>query len=346
MIAFLRHLFGWILSSFGSRKNLALENLALRQQLLASHRKRPRRRLSVTHKLFWVVLRRFWSGWQKPLVLVTPRSVIEWHRAGFRLYWKCLSRARRLGGRKPLATEIRALIFRMAAENPTWGAPRIHGELLKLGCQVSEPTVSRWLQRAPRSPDVAKRWLTFLRNHREAIAAMDFFTVPTLTFGILYCFFVIAHERRKILAFNVTRYPSALWIVQQMREAWPYAQAQKFLLFDRDAKFGDAVVCVAKDLGSEPVRTAFHSPWQNGVAERWVGSCRRDLLDHVIVLNERHLKRLMTEYVRYYHQDRTHLGLAKDTPVSRPVTICSAAGSQIRSLSRLGGLHHRYAVAA
>jgi len=131
-----------------------------------------------------------------------------------------------------------------------------------------------------------------------------------------------------------------------MREAWPYAQAQKFLLFDRDAKFGDAVVCVAKALGSEPVRTAFRSPWQNGVAERWVGSCRRDLLDHVIVLNERHLKRLMTEYVRYYHEDRTHLGLAKDTPVSRPVTIGSAAGSKIHSLSRLGGLHHRYAVAA
>jgi hypothetical protein len=177
MIVFLRHLFGWILSTFGSRKNLALENLALRQQLLALHSKRPRRRFSMTQKLFWVVLRRFWSGWQKPLVLVTPRTVIEWHRAGFRLYWKYLSRARRLAGRKPLAKEIRALIFRMAAENPTWGAPRIHGELLKLGFKVSEPTVSRWLQRVPRSPDLAKRWLTFLRNHREAIAAMDFFTV-------------------------------------------------------------------------------------------------------------------------------------------------------------------------
>jgi putative transposase len=346
MIAFLRHLFGWILSTCGSRKSLALENLALRQQMLALHSERPRRRFSTTKKLFWVVLRRFWSGWQKPLVLVTPRTVIEWHRIGFRLYWKCLSRARRLGGRKPLAKEIRALIFRMAAENPTWGAPRIHGELLKLGCKVSEPTVSRWLQRVPRGPDVAKRWLTFLRNHRQAIAAMDFFTVPTLTFGVLYCFFVIAHERRRILTCNVTPYPSALWIVQQMRQAWPYAQAQKFLLFDRDSKFGDAVVCVAKGLGSNPVRTAFRSPWQNGVAERWVGSCRRDVLDHVIVLNERHLKRLMTEYVRYYHQDRTHLGLAKDTPASRPITICSAAGSQIHSLPRLGGLHHRYAVAA
>jgi putative transposase len=346
MIASLRHLFGWILSTLGSRKDLVLENLALRQQLLALRTKRPRRRLSTTQKLFWVVLRRLWSGWQKPLLLVTPRTVIEWHRAGFRLYWKWLSKTRKLGGRKPLSKEIRTLIFRMAAENPTWGAPRIHGELLKLGFKVSEPTVSRWLQRVPRSPDVGRRWLTFLRNHREAIAAMDFFTVPTITFGVLYCFFVIGHDRRKILRFNVTSYPSALWIVQQMREAWPYAQAPRFLLFDHDAKFGNHVVCAAKDLGSRPVRTAFRSPWQNGVAERWVGSCRRDLLDHVIVLNERHLKRLMAEYVCYYHEDRTHLGLAKDTPTGRAAASRPAVEGKIESIPRLGGLHHRYASAA
>ena len=245
-----------------------------------------------------------------------------------------------------MSKEIRDLIFRMVAENPTWGAPRIHGELLKLGFDLSETTVSRWLRRAPRVPDPAKRWLTFLRNHREAMAAMDFFTVPTLTFGILYCFFVIGHDRRKILGFNVTRNPSALWIAQQMREAWPYTPAHRFLLFDRDSKFGSDVVSVVKDMGSQPTRTAFRSPWQNGVAERWVGSCRRDLLDHVIVLNERHLKRLMAEYVRYYHEDRTHLGLAKDTPAGRPVAIRSAVGSRIQSCPRLGGLHHRYVVAA
>jgi transposase InsO family protein len=196
-----------------------------------------------------------------------------------------------------------------------------------------------------KTPDPAHRWLAFLRNHRDAIAAMDFFTVPTLTFGVLYCFFVIGHDRRKILRCNVTRNPNALWIVQQMREAWPYAAAHRFLLFDHDSKFGNDVVSCAKDMGSEPVRTAFRSPWQNGVAERWVGSCRRDLLDHVIVLNERHLKRLMSEYVRYYHEDRTHLGLAKDAPTGRPVAIRSA-GNRIQSFSRLGGLHHRYVVAA
>jgi putative transposase len=229
------------------------------------------------HKLFWVVLRRLWSGWKRPLILVTPRTVIGWHRAGFRLYWKWLSRAKQMGGRKPVTKEVRALIFRMAAENPTWGAPRIHGELLKLGSDISEPTVSRWLRRAPRNLDPAKRWLTFLRNHREAIAAKDFFTVPTITFGVLYCFFVIGHDRRKILRFSVTRNPSALWIVQQMREAWPYATARTFLLFDRDSKFGYEVLSAARAIGAQPIRTAFRSPWQNGVAERWVGSCRRDL---------------------------------------------------------------------
>jgi len=252
-----------------------------------------------------------------------------------------------MGGRKRLSNEIRALIFRMVAENPTWGAPRIHGELLKLGFDLSEATVSRWLRQAPRTPDPAKRWLTFLRNHRGAIAAMDFFTVPTLTFGVLYCFFVIGHDRRRILRFNVTRNPNALWIVQQMREAWPYTPAHKFLVFDHDSKFGHDVVSFVRDMGSRPTRTAFRSPWQNGVAERWVGSCRRDLLDHVVILNERHLKRLMAEYVRYYHEDRTHLGLAKDTPpAGRPIVACSSVGSKIQSFPRLGGLHHRYAVAA
>lgn len=232
MIASLRHLVGWIVSAFRSREGLILENLALRQQLLALHVKRPRRQLTAAHKLFWVMLRRVWCGWKKPLILVTPRTVVHWHRVGFRLYWKWLSRAKQFGGRKPTSKEIRALIFRMAAENPTWGAPRIHGELLMLGFDLSEPTVSRWLRQAPRTPDPARRWLTFLRNHREAIAAMDFFTVPTLTFGVLFCFFIIGHGRRKILRCNVTRNPNALWIAQQMREAWPYAPAHRFLLFD------------------------------------------------------------------------------------------------------------------
>src|SRR5664280_3063278 len=191
MIVWLRHFLGWLRGAFSAREDLILENLALRQQVLALHAQRPRRRLTTSHKLFWVVLRSLWTGWKEPLILVTPRTVVGWHRAGFRLYWKWLSRARARRGRKPVSKEIRALIFQMLAENPTWGAPRIHD------FDLSEPTVSRWIRRAPRPPDLAKCWLTFLRNHREAIAAMDFFTVPTLTFGILYCFFVIGHDRRR-----------------------------------------------------------------------------------------------------------------------------------------------------
>src|SRR5262249_33587040 len=175
------HFLGWLVSTFRSREDLVLENLALRRQLLALHAQRPRTRLTALHKLLWVALRTFWSGWRKPLVLVTPRTVVNWHRAGFRLYWTWISRFRRVGGRKRVSKEVRALIFRMVAENPTWGAPRIHGELLKLGFDVSERSVSRWIPQAPRDPDPTKRWMTFLRNHREAIAAMDFFTVPDVT---------------------------------------------------------------------------------------------------------------------------------------------------------------------
>jgi transposase InsO family protein len=346
MIVWLRHLLGWVVAAFRSREDLILENLALRQQLLALHAQQPRRRLTTLHKLFWVGLRRLWAQWKKPLILVTPRTVARWHGAGFRLYWKWLSRAGPTGGRKAVSKEVRALIFQMVAENSTWGAPRIHGELLKLGFDLSETTVSRWLRRAPRPPDVAKRWLTFLRNHREAIAAMDFFTVPTFTFGILYCFFVISHDRRKILHCSVTRQPNAFWIVLQLREAWGFEPPPRFLIFDRDSKFSADVVTAVEDNGTQPVRTAFRSPWQNGVAERWVGSVRRDLLDHVIVLNERHLRRLLKDYVGYYHEDRTHLGLGKDTPGDRVAASVPPRGQKVISLPRLGGLHHRYTVAA
>jgi transposase InsO family protein len=175
---------------------------------------------------------------------------------------------------------------------------------------------------------------------------MDFFTVPTLTFGVLYCFFVIGHDRRRILRFGITRHPSSEWVSQQLRENFPYDATPKYLIFDRAANFGEEVVSTIKSFGIEPRKTSFRSPWQNGVAERFVGSCRRDLLDHVIVLNERHLKRLMTEYVRYYHDDRTHLGLAKQTPADRTAAKDTAVESKVVCMPRLGGLHHRYDLAA
>jgi putative transposase len=205
----------------------------------------------------------------------------------------------------------------MVAENPTWGAPRIHGELTMLGFAICERTVLRWMRKASQNPEPARQWAAFLSNHREVIAAMDFFTVQTLTFGVLYCFFVIAHDRRRIVHFNATKHPSSARIIQQLREAFPYDSAPGYLIFDRASNFNKEVLETVRNFGIQPKRTSFQSPWQNGVAERFVGSCRRDLLDHVIVLNERHLKRLMDEYIRYYRDDRTHLGLGKQTPAER-----------------------------
>ena len=234
----------------------------------------------------------------------------------------------------------------MVAENPTWCAPRIHGELRMLGFDISERTVLRWMRKAPRNPEPAKRWAAFLSNHREAITAMDFFTVPTLNFGMIYCFFVISHARRRILHCNVSKHPTGAWVAQQLHEAFPYDAAPKYLIFDRATNFSEEVVRTIRSFGIDPKRTSYRSPWQNGVAESFVGSCRRDLLDHVIVLNERHLKRLMSEYIRYYHDDRTHLGLAKQTPVGRKIAQETPAGRQVVAIPRLGGLHHRYDLAA
>ncbi len=245
-----------------------------------------------------------------------------------------------------MSKELRNLIFRMVAENRTWGAPRIDGELKMLGFDISERTVLRWMQKAPRNPEPAKRWAVFLSNHREAIAAMDFFTVPTLTFGVLTCFFVIDHNRRRILHFNVTRNPTSAWVSQQLREAFPYDTAPKYLIHDRDAIFNAEVMETVKTIGIKSVRTSFKSPWQNGIAERFVGCCRRDLLDHVIVLNERHFKRLMRDYVRYFHEDRTHLSLAKHTPAGRVMESSPAPSCRVMAMPRLGGLHHRYQLAA
>jgi len=191
--------FGAIARFFRSRQSLLFENLALRQQLTLLKRRHPRPKLSPLDKIFWVFASKFWSAWKQSLIVVTPETVVRWHRAGFRMYWSLISRVRKQVGRRRLSKEVRDLIFQMVGENPTWGAPRVHGELLMLGFEVSERTISRWMKGAPRDPEPAQRWLAFLRNHREAIAAMDFFTVPTITFGVLYCFFVISHDRRRIL---------------------------------------------------------------------------------------------------------------------------------------------------
>jgi transposase InsO family protein len=335
--------FGALFRLFHSRRDLVFENFVLRQQLAVLKRRRPRPSLGIFDKLFWMAVRLCWSKWKQALIVVTPETVVRWHQTGFHMYWRLISKARRQVGRRQTPKEVRELIFRMVAENPTWGAPRIHGELLMLGFDVSERTISRWMRRAPRDPEPAKRWLTFLHDHREAIAAMDFFTVPTITFDVLYCFFVIGHDRRRILYFNVTKHPTSLWTVQQLREAFRFGSAPRFLIFDRDGKYGLEVPVAIRSLRISLVRTSLESPWQNGIAERWVESCRRDLLDHIIAVNERHLKRVLSEYVGYYHEDRKHLGLGKATPAGR---IRSVTSGSVLSHERLGGLHHRYNRAA
>jgi putative transposase len=328
---------------FLARNKLALEAAALRQQLAVFKRKEPRPKLRRLDRLFWIVLRRLWPGWIEALIIVKPETVVSWHRAGFRLFWRLRSKFRQ-PGRPQVSAEIRQLIRRMKVDNPSWGAPRIHGELLQLGFEISEPTVSRYLQRLKRHRDEGKvkRWSVFLNNHREVTAAFDFFTVPTLTFRILYCFFVIEHGRRRILHFNATAHPTCDWIVQQLREALPLPCRYRYIVFDRDAKFGSDVFEFLKASGIQAIRTSVRSPWQNGIAERWVGSARREVLDHVIALNEQHLRRLGREYLAYYHDDRTHIGLEKRTPAGRPIEPRPIPPTEILALPRIGGLHHRY----
>ena len=260
----------WWASFFRSRQDLALEIIALRQQVVVLKRRNSRPRWSPWDRLFWVALRRFWSRWAEALIVIKPETVVSWQRAGFRLYWRFLSRRR--PGRPRITSDLRGLIRRMATENPLWGGPRIHGELLKLGFDVSERTVSRYIAKLGRRGDAGKRWLPFLKNHRELMAAMDFFTVPTLTFRVLYCFFVISHGRRKILHFNATEHPTSAWIAQQIREAFPEETAPRYLILDRDRKYSGEATEILKHLDSRLVRTGFRNPWQNGIAERWSGA--------------------------------------------------------------------------
>lgn len=333
----------YLRSFFVTRHKLALEAAALRQQLIVFKRKQTRPKLHRLDRLFWIVLRRVWPSWNEALIIVKPETVVYWHRAGFRLFWRLRSRLRH-AGRPQVSAEIRRLLRRMKTENPGWGAPRIHGELRHLGFDISEPTVSRYLQRLKPHHDQskAKRWSIFLNNHREVIAAFDFFTVPTMTFRVLYCFFVIEHDRRRILHLNATAHPTSDWIVQQLREALPLPCRYQYVLLDRDAKFGTDVFAFLEASGIKAIRTSIRSPWQNGVAERWVGSCRRELLDHVIPLNERHLRRLGRDYLAYYHEDRTHIGLEKETPANRPIESRLTQSPGPLSVPRIGGLHHRY----
>ena len=326
-----------LLSLTKSRHQLLLENLALRQQVTMLRQSVKRPRTTTADRLFWVLLSRHVDDWRQMLHCLHPDTVVRWHRQGFRLYWRWQSRGPK-PGRPAVDTGLRKLIREMQASNIGWGAPRIHGELLKLGIEVSQATVSKYMIRSKKPP--SQTWRAFLSNHEESLAAMDFFTVPTARFRVLYVFIVLSQDRRQIVHFNATEHPTAQWTAQQLVEAFPFDTAPRYLQRDRDAVYGEKVRQRIKSLGIEEVVSAPRSPWKNPYAERVIGTIRRECLDHVIILNERHLRRILREYFSYYHTCRTHLSLQKDTPEPRPVEPLEMG--RVVAFPRIGGLHHRY----
>jgi putative transposase len=316
---------------------VALENLALRQQLAALKRSVRRPELRARDRIFWILLANAWRDWRKALVLVHPDTVVRWHREWLRWRWAARSRPSRRG-RPSTDVALRTLVAKMTQANPLWGAPRIHAELQKLGIEISERTVSRLLRR-PHRP--SQTWRTFLVNHMSALVSMDFFTVSTVTGRVLFVLVILAHERRRIIHFGITEHPTTTWTTQQIIDAVPDDTAPRWLVRDRDAIYSDGFRRRVAGMGITEVVCAPSSPWQNPYAERLIGSIRRECLDHLIVLNQRHLRRLLSRYVVYYHRTRTHLSLAKDAPAPRRVQT-STDGHRIVAIPEVGGLHHRY----
>jgi putative transposase len=316
-------------------REIALENAALRQQLAILKRERPRPKIHHRDRLFWILLMKIWKQWRTALVIVQPATVVSWQRRRFKRYWWKLSQ-KKGPGRPQVAAEVRKLVRTMASANVTWGAPRIHGELLKLGFEISERTVSRLMPKRRKNP--SQTWKTFLTNHVGQLVSIDFFTVSTVQLKVLFVFVVMAHERRRLVHFNVTEHPTAEWTAQQIIEAFPEDAALRYLIRDRDGVYGRHFRNRVEGMGIQEVLTAAQSPWQNPFVERLIGSIRRECLNHIIVLGERHLRWTLKKYVRYYLDSRSHLSLEKDSPNSRPV---QSAG-QIVAIPQVGGLHHRY----
>ena len=321
---------------FKPRRQLEVENLFLRHQLNICMRRVPHRlRLRASDRAALV-----WMTWLWPSLLglsrvVQPNTILRWHRAGFWAYWRWKSRRR--PGRPRISRELRELIRQMSTENPLWGAPRIHGELLKLGFEIAELTVSKYMIRRRGPP--SQSWRTFLHNHADAIAAIDLCMVPTVTFECLFAFLVIGHGRRRLLWFAVTRNPTAEWLARQITEAFPWDVAPAYLVRDNDRAYGRVFKAGVKAMGIRDRPISPRSPWQNPYVERLIGTLRRECLDHVLIFGEQHLRRVLTSYSLYYNEARTHLGLGKDAPLRRAVQ----RSGTIAVTPILSGLHHRYA---
>jgi len=314
MLRWLGIIFGTLRSTLRTHRELALENFALRQQVAVWKAGRRRPRLTEMDRIFWVLVSRLWKSWRHSVHIVRPETVVRWHRRGFRLYWAWKSRRR--WGRPAIGRHLRDLIRQMSRANPLWGAPRIHGELLKLGLTVSQATVSKYMVRRQRPP--SQGWRTFLKNHAPDLIALDFFTVPTATFRVLFVLVMLTHSRRRLVHFNVTDHPTAEWTARQLLEVCAL-EGPRYLLRDRDQVYGDRFSRQAKTLEIREAVIAPRSPWHNAYAERVIGSIRRECLDHVVVISERHLREILSKYVDYYNATRTHLSLAKDAPDPRSV---------------------------
>jgi transposase InsO family protein len=322
-------------SPFKSKVRLEAENAVLRHQLIILRRRlHGRVRLTNHDRWFFIQLYRWFPAILRVLTIMRPETLVRWHRAGFRRYWRWKSRRR--GGRPPVETELRALIRRMSIENPLWGAPRIHGELLKLGFEVAQSSVAKYMVKRRGPP--SQKWRTFLCNHAPDIASMDLFVVPTIGFDLLYALVIVRLDRRDLVWINVTTNPTAEWVARQITEAFPWDMAPGYMIRDRDRVYGTVVTRRLRAMGIRDKPIAPASPWQNGFAERLIGSIRRECLDHIIVLGEVHLRRILKSYARYYNETRTHLALDKDAPLSR--TVKRAGRILCRPI--LGGLHHEY----
>ncbi|NKB45788.1 MAG: transposase [Alphaproteobacteria bacterium] len=335
MIQFATLFFLTILALSKTPKRLAAENIALRHQVSVLRRKRPGRiQVSRIDRMFLSWLAKVCPSVLDAIVIVKPETVLRWHRHGFRLLWRWKSR--NLGGRPIIDKELREIIKMIACDNPLWGAPRIHGELLKLGFGVSESTVSKYLKRTYRPS--GQSWKTFINNHKDAVAAVDLFTVPTASFKILYGIAILHLGSRKLVWTNATYHPTADWIANQVSQAFPWETAPQYLVRDRDASYGRVFKRRLDSMGIRDRPTAFRSPWQNGYVERVIGSIRRECLDHTIIFGEAHLRRTLKNYARYYNRARTHLSLDKNSPIPRPVEH----DGDIAKRQHLGGLHHEY----
>jgi transposase InsO family protein len=335
MVALICFVLAVLASPFKSNSRLEVENAVLRHQLIILQRKvRGRARLTNNDRWFFVQMYRRFPSIMKVVTIIEPETLVRWHRAGFRRYWRWKSRSR--GGRPQINLELRMLIRQMSMENLLWGAPRIHGELLKLGFSVAQSTVATYMieRRGPPS----QGWRTFLRNHAPDMAAMDLFVVPTIGFKLLYGFVIVRLHRRDLVWINVTTSPTAEWVARQITEAFPWDEAPRYMIRDRDQIYGTVVTRRLRAMGIRDKPIAPSSPWQNGFAERLIGSIRRECLDHVIVLGEAHLHRILKSYADYYNSVRTHRSLHKDAPISRPIHQTGI----IRSHPILGGLHHHY----